>query len=966
MISSRVPASTYRIQFNLGFRFVDARDLIPYLQELGITDLYASPRFRARRGSSHGYDVADPLRVNSELGTDLEFEELVERLKLYRMGLLLDIVPNHMAASSDNPWWLDVLENGPSSRYASFFDIDWHPAVTKAAFLQENRILVPILGDLYGNVLENQDLILKVDEGGFFIRYFDNRLPLDPKTYRPILEFALKSLAKAAGNNNSVGQEFAKLIETVDALPDRNSRDPREIEKRQRDIGQIKTDLWRCYQEKPEFKSSVDLALSIFNGTKADAASFRSLDHLLSRQAYRLGFWKLAAEQINYRRFFDVIELVGLRVEDPRVFQARHAQIFQLIKEDKVTGLRVDHIDGLRDPLGYLQRLHTGAHPDSNNKTGKRNLFVIVEKILSPGEPLREEWPVCGTTGYDFLNMVNGLFIDPAGLAALHRISGQFTGSTESFAEVSYKARKQVLRELFGGEMTYLANALGRLAAHDQRARDVPSAEYRQAIIELTACLPVYRTYIREFQVAAADQQLIEQALRAAAERTSPDVAGPPTFAFLRSVLLLEERGIEESPKEGRLDFVKRWQQFTGAVMAKGVEDTAFYRSFVLISLNEVGGDPGHSVTSVDEFHRAMQYRQEYIPCTLNATSTHDTKRSEDVRARIDVLSELPGRWKTALRTWHQWACSGQETVKGATGIDHRDAILFYQTLVGALPFREEEMPAFQGRIKEYMLKAVREAKVHTSWLNPNPDYERAVANYVEFVLRPSEENAIVKDLRRFHSTVAPCGALNSLSQLLLKITSPGVPDFYQGTELWDFSLVDPDNRRPVDFKLRLELLEDLRRKATTNRKELIPELLANWQDGRIKLFVSDRALDFRRANPELFSEGEYLPLALRGARANHACAFARRLGPRWALVVVPRLVAKFSSVGSFPVGKDAWQRTVLVLPKGAPRNWVDVFAEDTRTAASRRKARVLPLQNVFRTFPLALLTVPQNHSRVH
>jgi (1->4)-alpha-D-glucan 1-alpha-D-glucosylmutase len=437
-------------------------------------------------------------------------------------------------------------------------------------------------------------------------------------------------------------------------------------------------------------------------------------------------------------------------------------------------------------------------------------------------------------------------------------------------------------------------------------------------------------------------------------------MAGPPAFDFLRSVMLFDSRALEEPKKQSRLDFVMRWQQITGAVMAKGVEDTAFYRYFVLISLNDVGGNPGGSGTSVDEFHRAMQFRQQHMPCTLNATSTHDTKRSEDVRARVNVLSELPGSWAKALQRWHKLNRTHQQTANGDVALDPNDEILFYQTLIGTWPFHAEKIPLLRDRLKEYMIKAIREAKVHTDWLSPKADYELAVSNFLESLLRQSEGNSFLEDYLRFHKTVAPLGAVNSLSQVLLKITAPGIPDFYQGTELWDFSLVDPDNRRPVDFKLRVEVLEESRRKASANLMDFIAELLVQWQDGRIKLFLMQRALDFRRANPDLFLEGEYIPIEVRGPRNTHVCAFARRLGRLWCLVVVPRLVSKFTPPGKFPLGKEAWKGTVLTMPKAAPKQWVDILTERTCGTASRGKGPALPLRNILGNFPVALLSSPQ------
>jgi (1->4)-alpha-D-glucan 1-alpha-D-glucosylmutase len=959
MSRSRSPISTYRIQFNLGFRFVDARDLIPYLHELGVTDLYASPRFKARRGSSHGYDVADPFRVNSELGTDREFEELVERLRRYRMGLLLDIVPNHMAASSDNPWWMDVLENGLSSSYAAFFDIDWRPPVTKAAFLQKDRILLPILGDLFGNVLENQELTLKLDERGFYARYSDWRLPLDPKTYQLILEPALKSLSATLGENHPACLQLSQIIEKANLLPDRNSSEPAEVESRRRTVGSLRHEPWRLCQDYPEVKAHLDKILHDFNGTKGTPSSFSSLDRLLAGQVYRLGFWKLAAEEINYRRFFDVSDLVGVRVEDARVFEARHSQILQLITEDNVTGLRVDHVDGLRDPLAYLQRLQASAHKGPAGKQEGHGFFVVVEKILSPGERLPAEWPTGGTTGYDFLNLSGGVFIEPAGLVSLRKHYRQFTGNDGDFHETCYKSKKKVVEDLFAGEINNLAHALGRLAARDRLARDVPLSELRSALIEVTACLPVYRTYIRNFEISAPDRNYIEQALLEASGRTPDFRAGPPAFAFLAGVLLLDPAGGAEEKRQGFLEFVLNWQQFTGAVTAKGVEDTTLYLYNPLVSLNEVGGNPGGGGTSVEGFHDALLFRQKYLSRSLNATSTHDTKRSEDVRARISVLSEFPSRWASAVKRWHKLNQAHKLQVNGEPAPDRNDEWLLYQTLIGAWPFRQEEVPTLKGRLEEYMTKAVREAKAHTNWLHPDAGYEHAVAHFAKALLSQTPRNKFQRDFRRFHQIVAKFGALNSLSQLLVKIAAPGIPDFYQGSELWDFSLVDPDNRRPVDFKLRLEVLEDLRRKASANLAELLAELLANWQDGRAKFFVADKALDFRKACPDLFLDGDYIPIEVTGLRKAHVCAFARRFKRLWSLIVVPRLVADFTPPDKFPLGNEAWKGTALVLPRQAPKSWIDILTKQEHSAAPMPKGHALALRSILKSFPVAFLAGP-------
>ncbi len=952
----RIPSATYRIQFSLVFRFVDARELVPYLHELGVTDLYASPRFRARRGSSHGYDVADPLRINSELGTDEEFEELGQRLKHYSMGLLLDIVPNHMATSPDNPWWMDVLENGPSSEYAGYFDIDWHPSTAKAAFLQENKVLIPILGDLYGNVLENQEFALKLDETGFYVRYYDKNLPLDPKTYGSILQCCSEGLTASLAADHPARRELESLLQAARNLPDRTAVDPKKIARRRKGKDSLKRRLWRLYHEHQEVHQCLDQVLTTLNGVRGDPGSFDRLQQLLDDQAYHVSYWKLAAEEINYRRFFDISDLIGLHVDDPKVLEARHGLIFRLIQEGKVTGLRIDHIDGLHNPQSYLQQIQSHVAPSEKVEPGAPSFYVVVEKILAEDEPLPEDWPVAGTTGYDFLNTVNGLFIDAEGLKTLGETYRRFTGLQSDFSEAAYQGNKKVLAELFAGEVNAFSHQLGKLAAQDRHARDVPLSEYVQALTEVTACLPVYRTYVAGLEIPDRDRRYLEEAFEEAQRRTPEDRAGPPAFAFLRRVLLLDAPGYAPEVTEQWLGFVRRWQQFTGAAMAKGLEDTALYVYNRLTSMNEVGGNPGGLGTSVEEFHGFLQARRKRMPYTLNATSTHDTKRSEDVRARLNVLSELPDEWGKRLERWSKWNHIHKRLVEGTPAPDRNDEVLIYQTLLGAWPLHSDEMVDFRERLKEYFLKAAREAKVHTSWIRPQPDYEAALASFTESILLSAESQRSLKDLTAFQKTVAHYGALNSLSQLLLNVTSPGVPDFYQGTELWDFSLVDPDNRRPVDFRLRLHLLEELRRMESGGLLPLVRELLSQWRDGRLKLYATYKALNFRRANKDLFLEGDYIPLEVTGSRKDHVCAFARRRGKEWALIAVPRLMTRLVGAGGFPLGSRVWGTGVAVLPSQAPKAWRNVFTDEAVTVSVEDGRRMLPLRKLFRDFPIALL----------
>lgn len=953
-----VPVATYRIQFSINFRFVDARNLVPYLHELGITHLYASPRFKAGKGSSHGYDVADPMRINSELGTDEEFDELVRKLKSYGMGLLLDIVPNHMVASSENPWWMDVLENGPGSEYASYFDIDWHPATGKGALLQDNKVLIPVLGDLYGNILSAQELNLKLDENGFYIRYHDHRFPLNPSTYRPILEHCLEGARVAKNGDSSAIEELSHVLDAVNRLSAHKSRDQQRIASRREAHEWIKHRLWELYQHSPGLKHCMDDTLRFFNGTPGDLSSFDPLDHLLAAQAYRLAYWKMAAEEINYRRFFDINELVGLRVEDPRVFDARHHLIAELTSKEDVIGLRVDHVDGLYDPPRYLERLQAAVSP-ANGKSEPSKRYVIVEKILGRDEPLPKDWPVAGTTGYDFLNTVNGLFIDPEGLQALEDDYRRFTGCDLSYAEECWRRNKQVIYQLFAGELAAFSHSLGRLAAQDRYARDLPVPELVRAFVEVTACLPVYRTYIKSFTISGRDRAYLDWTLKTARQRTPEEEVSDAAFDFLRRVLLLDPAPYAVTQRKAWLRFIMQWQQFTGPVMAKGLEDTASYVHNTLISLNEVGGDSLREKPpcNVQAFHVFNQMRLAGWSHTMNTTSTHDTKRSEDVRARINVLSEMNKVWLSRLHRWSKWNQLHKTVVHEQQVPDRNEECLLYQTMLGAWPLNPADEPDFIERLVAFMLKALREAKSHTSWIDPDQKYESAVESFVRNIFGSPDDNRFLEDFHALRKTVAFYGYLNSLAQVLLKITSPGVPDFYQGSEVWDFSLVDPDNRRPVDFDQRVHLLEELKSREAESQESLAKDLVANWQDGRIKLYLIRKALNFQIAHKELLAGGEYLPLEGLGRRRDHVLAFARRRRQKWAVVVVPRLATTLLGKSKRARGRNVWPALKIALPAEAPAKWRNVFTSEgvTSTRASDGKKQ-LAVGRMLRTFPAILL----------
>lgn len=950
----RIPLSTYRLQFNHSFGFDDARRLVPYFQLLGITDLYASPLTQARPGSTHGYDVVDPTRLNPELGTERAFKALVAELKSREMGVLLDIVPNHMAASSQNSWWMDVLEKGPASSFAPCFDIDWNgpkPAL-------KNKILLPVLASPYGRSLENREFVLSFDDTGLSLNYHDTKLPLSLRSYSSILTRCLVRLRHKLGSKHS---NVRKMADVLKALKQRVRRmenqepggDP--LTTQPYHLGRGIKEGVRQLRESAEVRGCIDDVLGAFQGEKGDPGSFDLLDRLLQKQYYWPAFWRLSDEEMSYRRFFAINDLIGVRVEDPTVFSLTHAMVLQLVKEGRVTGLRIDHIDGLRDPMGYLRLLREQASStigwDGEHRT---HVYTVVEKILEADEQLPRDWPVEGTTGYDFLNLVNAVFVDPSGAQSLRHIYDRFVEDATDFEDILYGQKMLVIRTLFGGEIRSLGLELGRLTEQDRYARDLPLKELTQALAEVTAYLPVYRTYIRSRQVSSADRRRIDRTVDQAAHR-SPELS-QAVFDFLRQVLLLEPLPhLSASQLDSRLCFVMRWQQFTGPIMAKGLEDTALYLYNPLVSLNEVGGRLQTPHSPVDEFHVRMREQQQNWPYTLNATSTHDTKRSEDVRARINVLSEIPAEWEKRLRLWSRWN-EDKRLAGGKRVPDPSEEVLLYQTMLGAWPFDVDEVPLFRTRLQAYMLKAAREAKVHTQWTQPDNERESRLRQFIDAILAPSSRNRFLRDFLRFEKRIARLGAINSLSQTLLKICSPGVPDFYQGSELWDLRLVDPDNRSPVDFQKRSELLRKLKKKKPRTRRGLVSLLLRAWKGGSIKLYVTASALTFRREHRTLFLEGDYLPLEASGSAKEHLCAFARSHEDQWVMVAVPRIVTGLMVSDEFPIGQGAWGGNALSLPTPAPAQWINVLTRENVEALALAQARALPLAAIFRSFPVAML----------
>lgn len=947
----RTPVATYRIQFSREFRFTDAYELVPYLHQLGITDLYSSPRFQPLRGSSHGYDVTSPDRVNPALGSEAEFDDLSERLRNYDLGLLLDIVPNHMAASYENEWWADVLEHGPASTYADYFDIDWHPQITKATFLQNGRVLVPVLGDMYGDVLQSGQLSLGLEDSGFYLTYYERRFPIDPGTYSPLLETcAAVAAAEGLGETEASLRELGSFSERI---PPREGLTAPQASARFEACRELTHRLFLLHRDDHRTRLAVERGLVEFAGQPD------RMHGLLERQAYRLAQWRIAAEEINYRRFFDINDLVSLRVELPHVFEARHATIGELVRSGHVTGLRVDHIDGLYEPGDYLDRLQRFLGGSAETPA----VYVVVEKVLGAEEALPQGWPAAGTTGYDFLNVVNDLFLDADGLEQIEQSYLEMTGVRQPFSELCYECNRQAMRQLFAGEVERLTVFLSKLAARHWIARDLPASELRAALVEITACLPVYRTYATGEGLTVAERGLLERTLQLAKVRMGSSV-NVRAWQFLREVLLLEAPSYDPDLQPEYLAFLRRWQQFTGPVMAKGLEDTAFYRRASLISRNEVGGDPLRETPpfSPQHVHEFFERREKLWPDTLNATSTHDTKRSEDVRARLNVLSEIPQRWNDTLAAWRRRHKALRVPAGGTQIPSPAEETMLYQTLLGVWPLPEEggagaaSSAEFRERIGQFLRKSLREAKLNSDWLAPEEGYESSVLAFAKALLDAPAQSAFRRSFDKLAQLVAYHGAWNSLSQLVVKITAPGVPDFYQGSELWTFQLVDPDNRRPVDYARRREALQALEHVTPRGRRPLAVRLARHWQDGSIKLFVTDAGLNFRRDHSELFAKGNYIPLPAAGPRSASVFAFARRLDQHWVVTIAPRMTTALTRRQGALGSGAKWEGTKISLPADAPAAWTNLFTGRSIPTVQHGEERALDAGAALDRFPVAIL----------
>ena len=899
--------ATYRLQFHKGFTFRDAATLVPYLARLGISHIYASPLMEARPGSTHGYDIVHHNRFNPEIGSEDEFAALVAALKAHGMGLILDIVPNHMAVGgADNAWWLDVLEWGEASLYAPYFDINWDP-------LREDlkaRVLLPVLGGQYGAVLERGEIALRFDpgEGGFSAWYYQHRFPLSPPSYAVVLH-----------RGGPVLEAFATEFAALHRLP--------QEEKRRR-AAELKCQLAAAVENDAAVATGIDEAVEAFKGTPERPARLRRLHRLLEMQAYHIANWRVAADEINYRRFFNINDLAGLRIEHPELFAATHRMVFAMIKRGDVQGLRIDHIDGLFDPAAYCSALRKG---------GGEQLYVVVEKILARYERL-PDWPIAGSTGYDFANQVLALFVDPVAEGTMTRLYQRLTGSSDDFDAVLYASKKRIMQVNLASEMNVLARRFHRLAMSEWRTRDFTFNGMLSALEEVVAAFPVYRTYVGPNGAGADDRRYIDWATGLAKTRWRPSET--TIFDFIQAVLLAELPG--HSRPDDVLRTAMQFQQVTGPVMAKAFEDTAFYRYYRLLALNEVGGDPRRFGMSCAAFHRLTQERADQWPHAMLTTATHDTKRGEDGRLRIALLSELPLVWGRRVMLWLRLNRRHRAELDGEPVPDRNVEYLFYQALVGAWPPTLDpgdlaRVAELSERVQAAMVKSVREGKERSSWSYPNAEYEAGLVRFVRGVLDASRPNPFLTDFASFIELLARPAAIASLAQLVLKLTVPGVPDIYQGGELWDFNLVDPDNRRPVDFAQRRAVLNAI-------AGARITDITESWQDGREKLFVTHRLLGWRRDHPELFAAGNYQPLDTgEGWASDRLCAFARRHGGAALVTVVPRL-----SYGLYRDGGPADFGAKIALPSTGP--WRNVFTDAIFTRDWVRASEL------FRGFPVAVL----------
>ncbi len=923
-IPMKIPRATYRLQLHSDFTFTDAEKIVDYLAHLGISDIYASPILKARKNSTHGYDIVDPTQINPQLGGKAAFDDLIRKAQAQGLGWLQDIVPNHMAFDSDNRLLMDILENGNRSRYYPFFDIQWnHPYVHL-----RGKLLAPFLGDLYGRCLDRNEIQLNFDEDGFNIRYYEWKFPLKVESYAKVLA---SNLTWLEGKIQREDKDYIQFLEISNHF--KSLSGTLDMNDYYNQLALMKAQLWKLYFSNAIIKGYLDSLVLDFNGTPGDPHSLNKLDELLSEQIYKLSFWKVGNEELNYRRFFTINGLLSVRVEIQEVFEYTHNFIFQLVKSGQITGLRVDHVDGLYDPVAYLNKLRQRGG----------DIYITVEKILDISEQLPASMPVQGTTGYDFMNVVNSVFVDKANEKIFDRMYLSFTGQQMSYRHFVSDKKKLFMGQQMAGDIDNLAHLLKQIINGDRYGKDMTMYALRRAIVEIMAQFPVYRAYMGEGDLNEKDKIHIKEAIALAGNR-NPVLINE--LNFISKILLLDfPPDIDPHKRQAYHVFTKKFQQFSGALMAKGAEDTTFYIYNRFISLNEVGGDPSVFGLTQGDFHEWMMGRQARWPGTMNATSTHDTKRGEDVRARLNVLSEIPKQWQTQVINWSRLNKHKKKFINGLRAPDKNDEYFIYQTMLGAYPFDPQEQGPFIQRIKEYIVKAIREAKVHTSWLKQNEEYEDACIHFIEELFNSDTTHKFLNVFLPFQRKIAADGILNSLSQVLLKLTCPGLPDIYQGTDLWDLSLVDPDNRRPVDYQSRIGMLKDMQSQKSA---EFLKMLIENKEDGRIKLFLVFKVLEVRKRFEELFQKGEYIPLEVPGGFNKYTIAFARKLDSVWSVTAVPRFFRQMKEE------KKTLKDMVLTLPADAPQEWTNVFTGDKLTSQGN-----IHLAGLWNKFPVAFLLAP-------
>lgn len=926
----RIPLATYRIQFNADFNFNHVQEIIDYLQDLGISDLYASPIFKARSGSTHGYDIVDQSQLNPELGTQEDFDQLMEKIKNQGMGWLQDIVPNHMAYDSQNKYLTDIFEYGADSDYLDFFDIDWeHPHNDF-----KGRVLAPLLGDFYGNCLENGQLTISYEDEVLYVNYYSLKFPLKIESYTYLVSHRLKELEERLGRRHPNVIKLLGVLYVLKNIPNETSSQDRRSQ-----ALFAKGLLWELYQENADIKKIIDENIQYLNGETGDSESFNFLDKLLSEQIFRLSYWKVGAEELNYRRFFTVNELISVKVEDEKVFNKTHDLIFKLVRSGKFTGLRIDHIDGLYNPLQYLQSIR--------EKVG--NVYLTVEKILEIEEDLPSLWPIEGTSGYEFLIYVNSLFCQSKNEDRFSQIYRDATGLAVSFKQLLINKKRLIANRNLAGDADNLAQLLKQIAGQYRYGRDLTLHGLQTAILEVLVRFRVYRTYINEGQISEADRYYVQFAVQEAKGK-HPELINE--LNLIEKFLLLEyDPYLSDENKRLWLHFVMKFQQFSGPLTAKGVEDTLFYVYNRFVSLNEVGGAPNHFGITPDTLHQFNKKRAKSWPHTLNTTSTHDTKRSEDLRARLNVISEIPDEWEAQVRTWMALNREQKTETDGRIIPDGNDEYFLYQNLIGSYPFDEIEYPEFVERVKQFAIKAVREAKFHTAWLRPDSVYEEGYLAFIDKILNTSQDNNFLQQFITFQQKIAFYGIFNSLSQTLIKITSPGLPDFYQGTELWDFSLVDPDNRRPVDYQKRIEFIKEIKTRSQKDILSLIEELKQTPEDGRIKLFLTTQALVIRQQYLEVYQQGTYIPLEVTGDYAEHILAFGRTYGQTITITVVPRFLTSLVEPKQFPLGNNIWKDTAIKLPEDWTNDWKEMI-----TNQRIKGNHSLNIGDILTVFPVALL----------